>query len=404
MWAIALIVAYAVVVRAQTSTGKNQPSSRRTETVQQSAVDLSAVGTIGQIPKYIGVNAFADSVISEDKFGNVGIGTTLPQSKLTVKGMIETTMGGIKFPDGTVQTTAAVSGGGGGVTVPLLLNGDVGVPVLQVSNLSGIGAEFTGGLGGTTALVAQGGVNLANQGGTGIIASGGGGAGSGAVGGIGVLAQGGTSQFQTGGVGIFAFRGTRTDVNPAFDGLAGYFSGNVQITGTISKGGGSFKIDHPLDPENKYLYHSFIESPDMMNIYNGNITTDSDGEAVVEMPEYFDALNKDFRYQLTVIGTFAQAIVATRMKDNRFVIRTSSPNVDVSWQVTGVRRDSFANKNRVQVEENKSERERGYYLHPEVFDQPEEKSVEWARHPELMLKLKQQRLEAEAKINKQQPR
>jgi len=112
MWAIALIVAYAVVVRAQTSTGKNQPSSRRTETVQQSAVDLSAVGTIGQIPKYIGVNAFADSVISEDKFGNVGIGTTLPQSKLTVKGMIETTMGGIKFPDGTVQTTAAVSGGG----------------------------------------------------------------------------------------------------------------------------------------------------------------------------------------------------------------------------------------------------------------------------------------------------
>jgi len=118
-------------------------------------------------------------------------------------------------------------------------------------------------LGGTTALVAQGGVNLANQGGTGIIASGGGGAGSGAVGGIGVLAQGGTSQFQTGGVGIFAFRGTRTDVNPAFDGLAGYFSGNVQITGTISKGGGSFKIDHPLDPENKYLYHSFIESPDI---------------------------------------------------------------------------------------------------------------------------------------------
>jgi len=178
----------------------------------------------------------------------------------------------------------------------------------------------------------------------------------------------------------------------------------VNVTGKLTKTMGTFKIDHPLDPENKYLYHSFVESPDMMNIYNGNITTDSDGEAVVEMPEYFDALNKDFRYQLTVIGTFAQAIVATRMKDNRFVIRTSSPGIDVSWQVTGVRRDAFANKNRVQVEENKSERERGYYLHPEVFDEPEEKSVEWARHPELMLKLKQLRLEAEAKINKQQPR
>jgi hypothetical protein len=391
MWAIALIVAYAVVVRAQTSTGKNQPSSRRTETVQQSAVDLSAVGTIGQIPKYIGVNAFADSVISEDKFGNVGIGTTLPQSKLTVKGMIETTMGGIKFPDGTVQTTAAVSGGGGGVTVPLLLNGDVGVPVLQVSNLSGIGAEFTGGLGGTTALVAQGGVNLANQGGTGIIASGGGGAGSGAVGGIGVLAQGGTSQFQTGGVGIFAFRGTRTDVNPAFDGLAGYFSGNVQITGTISKGGGSFKIDHPLDPENKYLYHSFIESPDMMNIYNGNITTDATGQAVVELPSYFEALNRDFRYQLSVIGTFAQAIIAEEISNNRFTIKTSEPRVKVSWQVTGIRQDVFANKHRIPVEELKNENERGHYLHPELFNKPEEKSIEWARYSEAMQRMRGQR-------------
>src|SRR6185295_3979711 len=103
---------------------------------------------------------------------------------------------------------------------------------------------------------------------------------------------------------------------------------------------------------------------------------------VCEMAEYCVGLKKDFRYQLTVIRTFAQAIVATRMKDNRFVIRTSSPGIDVSWQVTGVRRDAFANKNRVQVEENKSERERGYYLHPEVFNQPDEKSVQWVRNPE----------------------
>jgi hypothetical protein len=167
---------------------------------------------------------------------------------------------------------------------------------------------------------------------------------------------------------------------------------------------GTFKIDHPLDPENKYLYHSFVESPDMMNIYNGNITTDTNGEAVVDMPDYFDALNKDFRYQLTVIGTFAQAIVASEMKDNRFVIRTNVPGVKVSWMVTGVRQDAFAEKNRVKVEEVKTESERGYYLHPEVFNQPEEKSIEWARNPELMLKLKQQRLEAEARIKKPQPR
>jgi hypothetical protein len=84
---------------------------------------------------------------------------------------------------------------------------------------------------------------------------------------------------------------------------------DLQVTGNLSKGGGSFKIDHPLDPANKYLYHSFVESPDMMNVYNGNIMTDRRGLAVVILPNYFEALNRDFRYQLTVIGQFAQALV-----------------------------------------------------------------------------------------------
>ena len=60
---------------------------------------------------------------------------------------------------------------------------------------------------------------------------------------------------------------------------AGQFLGNVQVTGSLSKGAGSFKIDHPLDPANKYLYHSFVESPDMLNIYRGTVALDSKGEA-----------------------------------------------------------------------------------------------------------------------------
>ncbi len=54
------------------------------------------------------------------------------------------------------------------------------------------------------------------------------------------------------------------------NGFAGYFqgrvhtTGNLSIAGNLSKRGGAFKIDHPLDPENKYLSHSFVESPDMM--------------------------------------------------------------------------------------------------------------------------------------------
>ncbi len=143
--------------------------------------------------------------------------------------------------------------------------------------------------------------------------------------------------------------------------------GNLLVTGAVSKGGGSFVIDHPLDPLNKYLYHSFVESPDMMNIYNGNVTTNARGHAVVRLPAYFEALNRDFRYQLTVMGRFAQAIVARKISGNSFVIKTNRPRVEVSWQVTGVRRDAYANTNRIRVEEEKPERERGLYLHPEAF-------------------------------------
>lgn len=145
---------------------------------------------------------------------------------------------------------------------------------------------------------------------------------------------------------------------------AGYFSGNVQITGSIAKGSGTFKIDHPLDPENKYLYHSFVESPDMMNIYNGNITTDANGNAIVKLPEYFSALNKDFRYQLTVIGTFANAIVSQEVKNNTFEIKTDKPSVKVSWQVTGIRKDNYANAHRVIPEVEKEPEMKGRYLHP----------------------------------------
>ena len=172
------------------------------------------------------------------------------------------------------------------------------------------------------------------------------------------------------------------------NGVAGFFVGDVQILGNVSKSGGSFKIDHPVDPENKYLSHSFVESPDMMNVYNGNITTDAEGVAMIELPDYFESLNRDFRYQLTVIGQFAQAIVSGKVKDNRFTIRTSVPNVEVSWQVTGIRQDAWANKHRIKVEEQKTEPERGYYLHPDAFSQPEERGVEWMRQAELMNQMK----------------
>jgi hypothetical protein len=127
----------------------------------------------------------------------------------------------------------------------------------------------------------------------------------------------------------------------------------------------------------------------MMNIYTGNITTDSQGQAMVQLPEWFEALNADFRYQLTVIGQFAQAIVAHEIENNRFEIRTNAPNVKVPWQVTGVRQDSYAKAHPLVVEQQKDARLRGFYIHPDLFGAPAERQIEWARHPQMMKQIQE---------------
>ena len=152
----------------------------------------------------------------------------------------------------------------------------------------------------------------------------------------------------------------------------GFFSGNVDIFGTLYKSAGSFKIDHPLDPQNKYLYHSFVESPDMMNVYNGNVVLDVNGEAWVEMPEWFEELNKDYRYQLTAIGAPGPNLhIAKKIAGNRFQIAGGTPGMEVSWQVTGIRNDPYAQQNRIPVEQDKNENERGTYMHPQLYGQTE---------------------------------
>lgn len=179
---------------------------------------------------------------------------------------------------------------------------------------------------------------------------------------------------------VFSVQGTSTDndwlfyVENSFENHR--FSvdrqGDVFIAGSLAKSGGSFKIDHPLDPANKYLYHSFVESPDMMNIYNGNVVTDSKGYANVTMPDWFESLNRDFRYQLTVVDeedseSFVQAKVVRKIQGNTFRIRSSEPQAEISWMVTGIRQDNWANENRIPLEVPKTGGERGRYLHPAAF-------------------------------------
>jgi hypothetical protein len=195
-----------------------------------------------------------------------------------------------------------------------------------------------------------------------------------------------------GGDGVDAYPGS---------GYAGYFGGDVDINGTIYTGAKDFKLDHPMDPANKYLFHASVESSEMKNIYDGNITTDGEGQATVQLPEWFEVLNTDFRYQLTVIGQFAQAIVAHEIENNRFEIRTSAPNVKVSWQVTGVRQDAYAKAHPLVVEQAKDDRLRGFYIHPELYGAPPEKQIEWARHPQMMKRMQEVRAKQLAASQKQ---
>jgi trimeric autotransporter adhesin len=150
------------------------------------------------------------------------------------------------------------------------------------------------------------------------------------------------------------------------------------VTGKITAGTKDFKIDDPIDPGNKYLYHASIESSEMTNIYSGNISLDGKGEAMVRLPEWFEALNGDFRYQLTGVGGFAPVYISEEIHDNCFKIAGGRSGMKVSWQVTGVRHDAWARAHRIKVEEDKATDERGYYLHPKEYGQPEEKGIQYA--------------------------
>jgi hypothetical protein len=163
---------------------------------------------------------------------------------------------------------------------------------------------------------------------------------------------------------VIGVAGTTTDIN-----------GNVSINGIVFKTASTFKIDHPLDPENKFLYHSVIESPDMMNVYNGNVVLDTKGEATVELPSYFETLNKDFRYQLTCVGGAAVVYIAEKIHENRFKIAGGREGLEVSWQVTGIRQDAWANAHRIQTEVEKSPSEKGKFLHPVELGRPESAKI-----------------------------
>lgn len=154
--------------------------------------------------------------------------------------------------------------------------------------------------------------------------------------------------------------------------------GNLDCSGTIYGAAKDFKIDHPLDPANKYLVHGAVESSEMLNIYSGNVTTDGSGSATITLPDWFQAENGDFRYQLTTIGQDAHAWISQEVSNGLFKISTNATNVKVSWQITATRQDAYAKAHQLVAEQEKTGKEKGFYQHPELFDQPKDKGISWA--------------------------
>jgi hypothetical protein len=306
---------------------------------------------------YFNINASDRMVLTSG--GDLGLGTQTPGARVDI------------VQGGSLDVGARVTNNAGGVGFEAQMNGPDGIGVRAAApSGSAVVATTMTGLGIDAVATASAGVGVqgmatAGSGdaigvrGTTNSTAGAGVEGFSEFGGAGVR---GVSQ--AGGIGVHA-------IGPV-TGEALRADGDVTINGTLAKSAGSFRIDHPLDPKNRYLSHSFVVSPDMMNIYNGNVATDDEGFAEVEMPDWFDALNRDFRYQLTVIGSFARATIGHKIEHGRFVILTEEPNVEVSWQVTGIRDDPYARAHPIPVESDKPEGERGRYQFPE-----------WAQHADV---------------------
>ena len=172
--------------------------------------------------------------------------------------------------------------------------------------------------------------------------------------------------------------------------------GDVFILGELTQAGGFSVIDHPLDPQNQTLRHATITSPDMMNVYNGNVTLGLDGSAVVDLPDYFETLNRDFRYQLTPVGAPGPNLyIAERVQEGRFRIAGGMPGLEVSWQVTGIRQDAWAEENRIVVEQAKRPEQMGQYLHPSAFGLSRERGVDYNAEEEARMDEERAQMEAE---------
>jgi hypothetical protein len=410
-------------------------------------------GTPGNIPLWTSSTVLGNSIFFQNG-SKVGIGTTTPTNTLDVNGNSVFRGSFQLMPGGTATASSADSShsmqwlasvfnsstkkaenlGFGFKSVPEdnnsstpaavldLVYGPGGGPLtdlgfginsvgeVSVNGLPTIGAGFQfqamlqatappvpadSGLGGLNGLQGDGGSPDGSKGlataGYGVVGFGGAGVSGLNIDGSGGFFTGG-SNAGSGGDGIVAEGGS---------GIAGDFIGDISINGTEHASVVQRKIDHPADPANKYLVHAAVQSSEMMNMYTGNVVLDADGTAVVQLPDWFQTENADFRYSLSAVGAPAPNLyVAEEVSGNQFKVAGGRAGQKISWLVTAIPQDAYARANPLVVEEAKKPKEQGYYMNPELYGQAEEKGLKWARHPEMMKRVKAAREKQVALVKK----
>ena len=116
--------------------------------------------------------------------------------------------------------------------------------------------------------------------------------------------------------------------------------GDLNITGALSKGSGTFKIPHPLD-EKKWLYHGFVESNKYGVVYDGESQL-SGGVKVITMPSWFEAVvsTTGRTIQLTCLDGFSGLYLDGKIENGEFTVRGTGSQ-KFFWQVSGQRGDPY---------------------------------------------------------------
>jgi hypothetical protein len=167
---------------------------------------------------------------------------------------------------------------------------------------------------------------------------------------------------------------------------AGYFSGNVEITGSHGFGNGFFLIDHPLDPQNKTLRQNLVESPENLYLYRGKVKLNSSGEGKVAMPSYFKALTKETEATVTLTSIGRPFNSGYEWNGDCTVFTAyGEPNREVSYIVMADRDDPVIRQLSKPVEQEKGNGNftKGKLLYPKAYGYPEEMGEDYERQQEL---------------------